>query len=354
MRVLKRDNRIVPYESDKVILAVMKALIECEYSEEQAREIAEDIEEEVVALYDEDTVEPIDIEAIQNTVEECLATSGHFKASKAYILYRNERAKERNKKWEMTDLQYDIWHQKYEWNNEGFEGWLDRVSGGNEEIKKLIRQKKFLFGGRILANRGLDQEGRKITYSNCYVLTPPEDNLESIFETAGKLARTFSYGGGVGIDIGKLRPNNSKVNNAAQTTSGSVSFMDLYSLTTELIGQQGRRGALMISIPCDHPDIEEFIDIKTDLNKVTKANISIRVNDEFMQAVINKTPFTLKFTVESTGEVITKEVDADRLFTKLAKNNWDFAEPGLLGWSRIEDWHLLSEDKDFKYAGVNP
>ena len=97
MRVLKRDNRIVPYESDKVILAVMKALIECEYSEEQAREIAEDIEEEVVALYDEDTVEPIDIEAIQDCIEQELARQGHFKASKSYILYRDNRSKERDK-----------------------------------------------------------------------------------------------------------------------------------------------------------------------------------------------------------------------------------------------------------------
>lgn len=353
MRVLKRSGEVVEYQGDKVILAVMKAMIECDIAEDIAYEVAEDIEEEITGLFDEDG-EPVDIEEIQDTIEQEMANKGYFKVAKEFVIYRNKRAEARNKKWEMTDLQYDIWHQKYEWNNEGFEGWLNRVSGGNENIKKLIRQKKFLFGGRILANRGLNQEGRKITYSNCYVLTPPKDNIESIFETAGKLARTFSYGGGVGIDIGNLRPRDAKVNNAALTTSGACSFMDLYSLTTELIGQLGRRGALMISIPCSHPDIEEFIDIKTNLDRVTKANISIRVDDEFMQAVVNKTSYKLRFTVESTGEEIIKEVDADKLFTKLAKNNWDVAEPGLLGWSRIEDWHLLSEDKEFKYAGVNP
>ena len=82
-----------------------------------------------------------------------------------------------------------------------------------EEYKLMIKEKKFLFAGRILANRGLPQYGVKVTYSNCYVLEPPKDNLESIFDTAKGLARTFSYGGGVGIDISKLRPNGAKVNN---------------------------------------------------------------------------------------------------------------------------------------------
>ena len=118
---------------------------------------------------------------------------------------------------------------------------MDRVSGGDPDVKSLIRQKKFLFGGRILSNRGLHKKGVKVTYSNCYVITPPEDNIESIFECAGKLARTFSYGGGCGIDISKLAPRGAKVNNTAKETSGAVSFMDLYSLVTGLIGQNGRR-----------------------------------------------------------------------------------------------------------------
>lgn len=143
--------------------------------------------------------------------------------------------------WINTQLGIDIWNKKYRYENETFDEWLDRVSGGNKEIRQLILEKKFLFGGRILASRGLQNKGRKITFSNCYVITPPEDNLESIFDCAKKLARTYSYGGGCGIDISKLAPRNAKINNAAKQTSGSVSFMDLYSLTTELIGQSGRR-----------------------------------------------------------------------------------------------------------------
>ena len=89
-------------------------------------------------------------------------------------------------------LGIDIWRNKYQYNNESFEDWVTRISGGNSDIAKLIKEKKFLFGGRILANRGLENEGRKISLSNCYVITPPEDNIESIFDCAKKLARTYS------------------------------------------------------------------------------------------------------------------------------------------------------------------
>lgn len=138
-------------------------------------------------------------------------------------------------------LGQDIWHRKYQFNGESFDQWLDRVSGGDEDVRELVKEKKFLFGGRILANRGTNHDGRKISLSNCYVIAPPEDNIESIFECARKLARTYSYGGGCGIDIGKLSPKGAAIHNAAKETSGAVSFMDLYSTVTGLIGQNGRR-----------------------------------------------------------------------------------------------------------------
>jgi len=249
---------------------------------------------------------------------------------------------------------HNIWYKKYQYNNESFDEWLIRVSGGNEDVKRLIIEKKFLFGGRILSNRGLDKMGVKTTMSNCYVMEPPSDSIESIYETAAKLARTYSYGGGCGIDISKLRPRGATVGNAAKETSGAVSFMDLYSNTTELIGQNGRRGALMISLSCDHPDLEEFIEVKSDLNRVTKANISIRITDKFMEAVSKKEKYVLNFTVEETGQVITKEVDAYEVFHKICKMNWDYGEPGMLFWDIIEEWNLLSDNEEFQYAGTNP
>lgn len=257
------------------------------------------------------------------------------------------------KEWlgEDNQLGLDIWEKKYRYENETFEEWLDRVSGDNESIRTLIKEKKFLFGGRILANRNVP--GNK-TYSNCYVIAQPEDNLESIFDAAKKLARTFSYGGGCGIDIGKLCPKDAKVNNTAKKSSGAVSFMDLYNLTTALIGQNGRRGALMLSMPVSHPDIEDFIHIKSDLNKITNANISVRVDDKFMVAVQNNANYELKFTRPESGEVITRIVNAKDLFHKICEMNWNYAEPGVLFWDNITKQNLLVNDERFEYAGTNP
>lgn len=251
-----------------------------------------------------------------------------------------------------NQLSLDIWNNKYRCGDETFEEWLDRISGGNKEVRQLIKDKKFIFGGRILANRGLQRNGRKITLSNCYVIPAPKDNLESIFECATQLARTYSYGGGCGIDVSKLRPKGSKVNNAARTTSGTVSFMDFFSYVTGLIGQEGRRGALMISIDCTHPDLEEFINLKSDLNLCTKANISVRVSDEFMKAVEEDTSWTLYFETET--EHISKVVQARDIFKLLAKRNWEMAEPGILYWDRIKNYNMLDTDSNFEYDGVNP
>lgn len=251
-------------------------------------------------------------------------------------------------------LGMDIWTKKYQQNNETFDEWLDRISGGNEAVKDLIIDKKFLFGGRILSNRGMEKHGHKVTYSNCYVITPPDDSIESIFEAASKLARTFSYGGGCGLDISNLSPRGAKVNNTARKTTGSVSFMELYSMITGLIGQNGRRGALMLSLNCNHPDLEEFISIKNDLNSVTKANISVKVTDEFMKAVVDEKYYDLTFIRPETNEEIVKRVFAPDIFKQLCENNWNYAEPGILYWDNIRKFNLLQYDDNFEYAGVNP
>lgn len=255
---------------------------------------------------------------------------------------------------EENQLGIDIWTKKYASEGEDFDSWLARISGGNKEIAQYMKEKKFLFGGRILSNRGLDKLGRKVTYSNCYVIEPPKDEIESIFDCAKKLARTYSYGGGCGVDISQLSPRGAKINNAAKETSGAVSFMELYSLVTALIGQNGRRGALMISMDCSHPDILEFIELKTDLEKVTKANVSVRIYKDFMEAVKKGTDYILSYEREATGERIEKRVPARALFKKITDTSWDYAEPGVLFWDRISSWNLLSNTEEFSYAGVNP
>ena len=250
-------------------------------------------------------------------------------------------------------LGIDIWKKKYQRNSETFEEWLDRVSGGSKEVKELIQEKKFLFGGRILSNRGVDSKEEKTTYSNCYVLTT-NDSIEAIYETCKKLARTYSYGGGVGIDISKLAPSGAKVRNQAKNTSGAVSFMDTFSQVTEQIGQNGRRGALMISMDCRHPDIRKFITVKSDLNKVNYANISVKVTDEFMEAVKSDADWTLTFTRPETKETIEETVKAKELFDLICEQNWDYAEPGVLFWDTIRNYNLLNNNPEFEYAGVNP
>ncbi|MDR3282809.1 MAG: adenosylcobalamin-dependent ribonucleoside-diphosphate reductase [Candidatus Methanoplasma sp.] len=248
----------------------------------------------------------------------------------------------------------DIWQKKYCYNGETFDHWLDRVSNDDPALREMIAQKKFLFGGRILANRGLHKTGLKVTLSNCYVVTPPEDSIESIFECAGKLARTFSYGGGVGIDLSNLAPRGAKINNTASETSGAVSFTDLYSMVTGLIGQHGRRGALMLTLSCEHPDLEEFMSVKTDVNRVTKANMSIRMSDEFMECVVGKRTYRQKFERPETGDAVVKDLNAYEFFKKLCYANWDYGEPGCLYWDRISNWNLLSEVPEYSYAGTNP
>lgn len=349
LKVEKRNGNIVEFENEKIKIAITKAMRETEegVDEELAGEIASKIEDE---LKDEEVV---NIEKIQDAVEVHLMKTRSDVARK-YIIYREERAKLREQGWDMTDLQRDIYEKKYRYDTESFEDFLDRVSGGNSPVKKAIKDKKFMPAGRILAGRGLDEVGRKITLSNCYVMPKVEDNIESIFDTAKYLARTYSYGGGCGLTLSKLRPKGARVNNAAATTTGAVSFMDLYSLVTGLIGMRGRRGALMLNLDCNHPDIEEFINVKNDLEKVNYANISVNIDDKFMEAVENDEEYELRFDVEATGEKIREKVRAKDLFRTLAKNNWNMAEPGLLYKNKIDSWHLMSEDDEFEFAGVNP
>lgn len=276
---------------------------------------------------------------------------------------------------EHNQLAYDIWTKKYRYNEESFEDWIDRVSNGKEDVKRLILEKKFLFGGRILANRGL-QNYQKITFSNCYVIPQVEDSIEGIYKACAQLARTYSYGGGCGIDISNLRPMGAAVHNAAKTTSGAVSFMSSFDEVTKVIGQNGRRGALMISLDINHPDVQEFVNIKTDLNKVTSANISVRVNTEFMKAVKENKDYILRFPcdielpsdlhiedmpynelwpyTDDANTYYFKKIKAKDLFDNLCLNNWNYAEPGILYWDRISDYNLLSADENFSYAGVNP
>jgi ribonucleoside-diphosphate reductase alpha chain len=216
--------------------------------------------------------------------------------------------------------------------------WARAVAGaeksGREEWEKRFRRlyDHFLPAGRQMFALG-NNNVKKATFTNCYVTKITDDSIEGIYGAAQSIAKTFSYGGGIGLDVGELRPRGAKISNSALYSTGSVSFMELFSLTSGLIGQSFRRGALMITIPVNHPDIEEFIEIKHgNRDKVKYANISVKLTDEFMRAVEEDRDFTLSF--ETKHERIEKTVRAGELWRKIVQSARDSAEPGLMFWDQ--------------------
>ena len=190
-----------------------------------------------------------------------------------------------NKAWEWLDknqLSYDIWDKKYRYNNETFDQWLDRVSGGNNELRRLIESKKFLFGGRALANRGTNKKGSMF---NCYSSGYAPDDIEGLMQLNTNLALTYKAQGGQGLSLTKIRPKGTPIGDEF-TSDGIVPFMEMFNTTTSSISQGGaRKGALMMSIDIRHKEAPTFITIKTNEEKITKANLSLEIDDEFMKAV---------------------------------------------------------------------
>ena len=212
----------------------------------------------------------------------------------------------------------------------------------------LLENFRFVPGGRIMFGAG---QPRRSTLLNCYYLPIKSDSLESIFEFCKEAGRTYSYGGGVGTDISILRPKGSPVNNSAVVSTGSVSFMELFSVTTGTIGQAGRRGALMITIHIDHPDVVDFIDVKRDLSKVNHANISVCITDKFMQAVEKDESFPLAFKNEKAD--IKRMVRARDLWDKLVRSAWASAEPGIIFWDNVKR-ESPTEYNGMEVHGFNP
>ncbi len=193
--------------------------------------------------------------------------------------------------------------------------------------------------------------GNGILTGNCYFFKIREDSIEAIFDWCKEAARTYSFGGGVGTDISVLRPKGAPVNNSAIYSSGSVSFMELLSTTTGTIGQAGRRGALMITLRVDHPDIGDFINVKRDLKKVNYANISVKITDDFMRAVESDGDFLLRFKNEKAE--IMKTVRARDVWKSLVRGAWESAEPGVIFWDTMKR-ESTTEYNGMEVEGVNP
>ena len=203
---------------------------------------------------------------------------------------------------------------------------------------------------------GVGNKYQTVSVGNCFVLDSPYDSYSGILKTDEELVQLSKRRGGVGIDISTLRPSGAKTHNAAHTSTGVPSFMERYSNSIREVGQNGRRGALMISISVHHPDIEDFISIKSDLTKVTGANISIRLSDEFLNAVENDEEYEVKFPVDSDNPETVEMVSAKYIWDKIIHSAHAMAEPGILFWSNIikeSPADCYAED-GFKSISTNP
>ena len=190
--------------------------------------------------------------------------------------------------------------------------------------------------------------------SNCIVVPEMHDSYGGVFYTDQQLAQLFKRRCGVGVDISNLRPSGARVSNAAGSTSGAVSFMNRFSNTTREVAQNGRRGALMLSMDIAHPDVEDFITIKQDLQKVTGANISIRLSDEFMKAVENNAEYTHRWPIDSDNPKFSKTIKAKELWDTIIKCAHNTAEPGLIFWDRQHWYSTSSVYPGYENTSTNP
>nr|DAQ12897.1 MAG TPA: ribonucleoside-diphosphate reductase, adenosylcobalamin-dependent [Crassvirales sp.] len=244
-----------------------------------------------------------------------------------------------------------------------------------EAIYQLFKDFKYIIpGGSVMSGCGT---GALVSLSNCFVIGSPKDSYAEIMKTRSQQAQLMKRRGGVGYDLSQLRPRGAKVNNAAKSSTGAASFMDVCSDITNEVAQNGRRGALMLSMSINHPDIEEFITKKQDLTKVTGANISVKVTDEFMQAVMDDKDYILRFPVDADmskhnyyighedtleyGKLYNnsvfgfiKKVRARELWNTLMHCAWNTAEPGIMFEGAMHNYSPDGVYPDFKMVGTNP
>ncbi len=222
--------------------------------------------------------------------------------------------------------------------------------GATQEFSWLFSDFRFVPGGRILFGLG---NWRRSTLFNCYYIPIREDSVKGITRFLDEAARTFAYGGGVGSNADALRPKGAKVGNAGMESSGAVSFMELFSTLAGVMGASGgRRGALMLTFSDTHPDLLDFLQVKTDpeRSRVRHANISLRATDAFLQAALADEPWTLSFT--TPREHITRTIRGKEAWDLLVEAAWQSAEPGLLFWDRVRTW-ATAQYGGMEVEGVN-
>ena len=226
-----------------------------------------------------------------------------------------------------------------------------------EEVFEVLKDFRYIVPqGSPMAGIGNDFQISSL--SNCFVIgtNGQSDSYGAIMKIDQEQVQLMKRRGGVGHDLSHIRPAGSPVKNCALTSTGVVPFMERYSNSTKEVAQDGRRGALMMSISINHPDSENFIDSKMEQGRITNANVSVRISDDFMKAVKEGKPFVQKYPVDSEKPLYTKEIDAKRLWDKIIHNAWQSAEPGVLFWDTItrESIPDCYADLGFKTLSTNP
>lgn len=205
---------------------------------------------------------------------------------------------------------------------------------------------------------GIGNDHQVASLSNCFVigLDGDADSYGAVMLMDEEQVQLMKRRGGVGHDLSQLRPKGTPVNNSALTSTGVVPFMERFSNSTREVAQDGRRGALMLSISVKHPDSEAFIDAKMQEGKITGANVSVKLDDEFMQCAIDGKEYTQKFPIDSDAPIVTKKADAKKLWEKIVHNAWKSAEPGVLFWDTIlrESIPDCYADLGFRTVSTNP
>lgn len=200
---------------------------------------------------------------------------------------------------------------------------------------------------------GIGNNERVVSLSNCFVIDSPKDSYGSIMRADQEQVQIMKRRGGVGFDLSNIRPFGTPVKNAANTSTGPVSYMKRYSNTTREVAQDGRRGALMLTIDIGHPDSPDFMDAKLDRKEITGANISLKVGDDFMRAVENNERYDLKWPVHSEEPKVVKKVFAGKIWDKIIRNAWESAEPGVLFFDTIKKESLPDCYADIGYETVS-
>jgi len=256
---------------------------------------------------------------------------------------------------EENQLGIDIATKKYI-KNESFDEFIGRISNNNPEIKRIILEKKYLHGGRTLSNYNT---GNGASTSNCYSSGYCPDDTAGILELNKNIGLTYKAQGGQGLSLSKIRPKGCKISKGGYETDGTIPFLQLFDTTTASISQgASRKGALMMSLDCWHKEVKDFITIKTDTNLITKANLSVEIDDEFMTCVRKYYDEGLVFEKQVNftydgGETryMVKPIEVYQLICKTAH---EYAEPGIIYTEQFRNYNLMQYDDEYQIVTGNP